>query len=210
MSNKFSFAHLLGLNKAAKASRASDDDDKDDDDTNAVDDDDNDGDKDDSSKNGKKGKKAKKANDNDDDADADNDDADADDDDDDADADDDDDDADAEEDENKDVKKGRKAERERCAAIFSSRHAAGRPDLAATLAFTTKLSAKEAIRVMRANGRTVTGAAVQLGQPKRQTLQDRMANEPHPKIGVNGGKSGGSTAEKMMSLYNRTTGSDKK
>ncbi|EPJ8279840.1 hypothetical protein KE017_004476 [Citrobacter freundii] len=209
MSNKFSFAHLLGLHKAAKVSRASDDDDKDDDDTNAVDDDDNDGDKDDSSKNGKKGKKAKKANDNDDDADADNDDADADDDDDDADADDDDD-ADAEEDENKDVKKGRKAERERCVAIFSSRHAAGRPDLAATLAFTTKLSAKEAIRVMRANGRTVTGAAVQLGQPKRQTLQDRMANEPHPKIGVNGGKSGGSTAEKMMSLYNRTTGSDKK
>lgn len=207
--NKYTFAHLLGLNKEAKAYRAADDDDKDDDDTNAVDDDDNDGDNGESSK---KGKKGKKANDNDDDADADNDDddADADDDDTDADADDDDDDADAEEDENKDVKKGRKAERQRCAAIFNSKHASGRPDLAATLAFTTRLSAKEAIRVMRANGRTVTGSVATLTQPKRKTLQDRMASEQQPRVGVTGGKKGNSTAEKMMSLYNRSTGSDKK
>lgn len=200
MKNKFSFAHLLGLNKAAKASRAEEEEEE----QNAEEEEENEEGDDKSSK---KGKKAKKANEDDPDAEEDDPDAEEDD----PDAEDDDDDPDAEEeDENKDVKKGRKAERERCAAIFSSRHAAGRPDLAATLAFTTKLSAKEAIRVMRANGRTVTGAAVQLGQPKRQTLQDRMANEPHPKIGVNGGKSGGSTAEKMMSLYNRTTGSDKK
>lgn len=202
MKNKFSFAHLLGLNKAAKASRAEEEEEE----QNAEEEEENEEGNDKSSK---KGKKAKKANEDDPDAEEDDPDAEEDD----PDAEDDDDDPDAEEDEedeNKDVKKGRKAERERCAAIFSSRHAAGRPDLAATLAFTTKLSAKEAIRVMRANGRTVMGAAVQLGQPKRQTLQDRMANEPHPKIGVNGGKSGGSTAEKMMSLYNRTTGSDKK
>lgn len=202
MKNKFSFAHLLGLNKAAKASRAEEEEEE----QNAEEEEENEEGDDKSSK---KGKKAKKANEDDPDAEEDDPDAEEDD----PDAEDDDDDPDAEEDEedeNKDVKKGRKAERERCAAIFSSRHAAGRPDLAATLAFTTKLSVKEAIRVMRANGRTVTGAAVQLGQPKRQTLQDRMANEPHPKIGVNGGKSGGSTAEKMMSLYNRTTGSDKK
>lgn len=202
MKNKFSFAHLLGLNKAAKASRAEEEEEE----QNAEEEEENEEGDDKSSK---KGKKAKKANEDDPDAEEDDPDAEEDD----PDAEDDDDDPDAEEDEedeNKDVKKGRKAERERCAAIFSSRHAAGRPDLAATLAFTTKLSAKEAIRVMRANGRTVTGAAVQLGQPKRQTLQDRMANEPHPKIGVNGGKSGGSAAEKMMSLYNRTTGSDKK
>ncbi|WP_407223886.1 hypothetical protein [Enterobacter roggenkampii] len=199
--SKFNYMHLLGIGKKAKVSRAEEEEDEKDaeEEENEEDDD----------KSSKKGKRAKKAED--DDPDAEDDDPDAEDDD--PDAEDDDDDPDAEEDEedeNKDVKKGRKAERERCAAIFSSRHAAGRPDLAATLAFTTKLSAKEAIRVMRANGRTVTGAAVQLGQPKRQTLQDRMANEPHPKIGVNGGKSGGSTAEKMMSLYNRTTGSDKK
>lgn len=202
MKNKFSFAHLLGLHKAAKVSRAEEEEEE----QNAEEEEENEEGDDKSSK---KGKKAKKANEDDPDAEEDDPDAEEDD----PDAEDDDDDPDAEEDEedeNKDVKKGRKAERERCAAIFSSRHAAGRPDLAATLAFTTKLSAKEAIRVMRANGRTVTGAAVQLGQPKRQTLQDRMANEPHPKIGVNGGKSGGSTAEKMMSLYNRTTGSDKK
>ncbi|KJM83941.1 hypothetical protein SS33_24780 [Enterobacter kobei] len=202
MKNKFSFAHLLGLNKAAKASRAEEEEEE----QNAEEEEENEEGDDKSSK---KGKKAKKANEDDPDAEEDDPDAEEDD----PDAEDDGDDPDAEEDEedeNKDVKKGRKAERERCAAIFSSRHAAGRPDLAATLAFTTKLSAKEAIRVMRANGRTVMGAAVQLGQPKRQTLQERMANEPHPKIGVNGGKSGGSTAEKMMSLYNRTTGSDKK
>lgn len=203
MNNKFSFAHLLGLNKAAKASRAEEEEE----DQNSGEEEENEEGDD---KTSKKGKKAKKANEDDPDAEEDDPDAEEDD----PDAEDDDDDPDAEEDkedENKDVKKGRKAERERCAAIFGSKHAAGRPDLAATLAFTTKLSAKEAIRVMRANGRTVTGAAVQLGQPKRQTLQDRMANEPHPKIGVNGGKSGGSsTAEKMMSLYNRTTGSDKK
>lgn len=197
--NKFSFAHLLGLNKAAKASRAAEEEEED---QNAEEESENEEDDDKSSQ---KGKKAKKANEDDPDAEDDEDDPDPD-----AEDDDDDPDAEEEEDENKDVKKGRKAERQRCAAIFSSKHAAGRPDLAATLAFTTRLTAKEAIRVMRANGRTVTGAVVQLSQPKHQTLQDRMAREPQTKIGVNGGKSGNSTAEKMMSLYNRTTGSDKK
>lgn len=199
--SKFSFAHLLGLTKAAKASRAAEEEE---DDQKAEEEDENE----DDDKSSKKSKKAKKAED--DDPDAEDDDPDAEDDDPDAEDDDDDPDAEEEEDENKDVKKGRKAERQRCAAIFSSKHAAGRPDLAATLAFTTKLSANEAIRVMRANGRTVMGAAVQLGQPKRQTLQDRMANEPQPKVGVTGGKKGNSTAERMMSLYNRTGGSDKK
>lgn len=199
--SKFSFAHLLGLTKAAKASREAEEEE---DDQKAEEEDENE----DDDKSSKKSKKAKKAED--DDPDAEDDDPDAEDDDPDAEDDDDDPDAEEEEDENKDVKKGRKAERQRCAAIFSSKHAAGRPDLAATLAFTTKLSANEAIRVMRANGRTVMGAAVQLGQPKRQTLQDRMANEPQPKVGVTGGKKGNSTAERMMSLYNRTGGSDKK
>lgn len=204
MSNKWSFAHLLGMNKAAKASRAAEEEEED---QNAEEEDEN---EDDDGKSSKKGKKAKKAED--DDPDAEDDDPDAENDDDDPDAEDDDDDPDAEEeeDENKDVKKGRKAERQRCAAIFSSKHAASRPDLAATLAFTTRLSAKEAIRVMSANGRVVMGATVELTQPKRQTLQDRMANEQQPKVGVTGGKKGNSTAEKMMSLYNRSTGSDKK
>lgn len=203
--NKFSFAHLLGLNKAAKASRAVEEEEED---QNAEEEDEN---EEDAGKSSKKGKKAKKAED--DDPDAEDDDPDAEDDEDDPDVEDDEDDPDAEEeeDENKDVKKGRKAERQRCAAIFSSKHAAGRPDLAATLAFTTRLSAKEAIRVMRSNGRTVMGATVELMQPKRQTLQDRMSKEPQPRVGVTGGKKGGnSTAEKMMSLYNRNTGSDKK
>lgn len=202
--NKFNYMHLLGIGKKAKVSRAEEEEDEKD-----AEEEEEEGEEDDD-KSSKKGKKAKKANE--DDPDAEEDDPDAEDDEDDPDAEEDDDDPDAEEeeDENKDVKKGRKAERQRCAAIFSSKHAAGRPDLAATLAFTTRLTAKEAIRVMRANGRTVTGSVVQLGQPKRQTLQDRMAREPQTKIGVDGGKSGNSTAEKMKSLYNRATGSDKK
>lgn len=195
--NKFSFAHLLGLNKSAKASRAEEDEEERD----AEEEEENE--EDDS---GKSSKKGKKANDDKDDPDVENDDdPDAEED------DDDDDDPDAEEDENKDVKKGRKAERQRCSAIFGSPHAAGRPDLAATLAFTTRLSAKEAIRVMRANGRTVTGTLMETTGPKRKTLQERMSTVKQPRVGANGGKSGGgSVADQMKSLYNHATGSAKK
>lgn len=201
--NKFSFAHLLGLNKSAKASRAEEEEEERD----AEEEEENE--EDDS---GKSSKKGKKANDDKDDPDAeDDDDPDAEEDDDDPDAEDDDDDPDAEEDENKDVKKGRKAERQRCSAIFGSPHAAGRPDLAATLAFTTRLSAKEAIRVMRANGRTVTGTLMETTGPKRKTLQERMSTVKQPRVGANGGKSGGgSVADQMKSLYNHATGSAKK
>jgi hypothetical protein len=45
------------------------------------------------------------------------------------------DDDDEENDESRDVKKGRRAERKRCAAIFGSKHAAGRPDMAALRRF---------------------------------------------------------------------------
>lgn len=199
--NKFSFAHLLGLNKSAKASRAEEEEEERD----AEEEEENE--EDDS---GKSSKKGKKANDDKDDPDAeDDDDPDAEEDDDDPDAEDDD--PDAEEDENKDVKKGRKAERQRCSAIFGSPHAAGRPDLAATLAFTTRLSAKEAIRVMRANGRTVTGTLMETTGPKRKTLQERMSTVKQPRVGANGGKSGGgSVADQMKSLYNHATGSAKK
>lgn len=194
--NKFKFAHLLGLNKAAKASRAEEEEEKDAEEEEETEEEDD----------GKSSKKGKKA-------DGDGDDPDAEEEDDDPDAEEEDDDPDAEEedDENKDVKKGRKAERERCAAIFGSKAAAGRPDLAATLAFTTRLSAKEAIRVMRANGSAMTLTLMETAPAKRKTLQDRMATVPQPKIGANGGKSGGgSTADVMMSLYNNVKGSDKK
>lgn len=201
--NKFSFAHLLGLNKSAKASRAEEEEEERD----AEEEEENEEDE-----GGKSSKKGKKANDDKDDPDAeDDDDPDAEEDDDDPDAEDEDDDPDAEEDENKDVKKGRKAERERCSAIFGSKHAAGRPDLAATLAFTTRLSAKEAIRVMRANGRTVMGTLIETSGSKRKTLQERMGTVKQPKVGANGGKSGGgSVADQMKSLYNHATGSAKK
>lgn len=53
--------------------------------------------------------------------------------------------ADEEEDESRDMKKCRLAEHKRCAAIFGSKHTAGRPDMAACLAFNTRMSASEAI-----------------------------------------------------------------
>lgn len=190
--SKFSYMHLLGMGKKAKVARAEDGEDGEDK-------------KDLKEENEKdEGKKSKKAED--DDPDTKDDDPDAENKGDDPDAENKGDDPNAEEnneDENKDVKKGRKAERDRCAAIFGSKYATGCPDLAATLAFTTTLSAKEAIRVMCASGRAVTAETVQPDPPKRQTLQDRMASEPHPKIGVDAGKEGGGPAEQLIGLYNR-------
>jgi hypothetical protein len=51
---------------------------------------------------------------------------------------------------------GRSFERMRCAAIFAAKSAGARPDVAAHLAFTTKMSAKAAIALMDA---TVSGGA---------------------------------------------------
>ncbi len=122
-------------------------------------------------------------------------------DDDDADAEDDDDEDDKEKDENKDVKKGRKAERHRCATIFASEHAAGRPSLAASLAFNTPMSAKAAINVL-------AGAGLEV-QPGRKSLDARMQQIPNVKIGPDGsqeGKSASAVVNKATALYNQVVG----
>ncbi|MDC9591914.1 hypothetical protein PSI23_22250, partial [Xenorhabdus sp. XENO-10] len=80
----------------------------------------------------------------------------------------------AEEDE--DVKKGRRAERERCAKIFSSKYAASRPDMAAHLAFNTRMSASEAINTMKAMG------SIQPAMT-RVTLDSRMQAEQQVRLG---------------------------
>lgn len=172
MSN-FKFAHLLGLkkksseeeddgkekSKKAKSRKAEDERDdeedaEDDDDREGVEeDDDSDPDDEDEDKSSKKGKKAKSrhAEDEGDDADAEED-----------------------EDENRDVKKGRRAERKRCAAIFGSQAAAGRPDMAAHFAFNTGLSARAAISSLSAMGAVVSEPA------KKASLDERMrSNSPH-------------------------------
>ncbi|XKD94577.1 hypothetical protein ACISK3_07900 [Morganella morganii] len=173
--NKFTFAHLIGLGKKARASeededkkvrkakgRKAEEDERDED---AEDDEDREGAEDqDDEKQGRKAKKAKKAGGDDDDPDAEDD----------EDAEGDDEDAE-DDDENKDVKKGRRAERKRCARIFGSKAAAGRPDMAAHLAFNTRMSSSEAISTLKAMG------AVQPAT-QRASLDSRMRAEQQVRI----------------------------
>ncbi|KQN00562.1 hypothetical protein [Sphingomonas sp. Leaf25] len=180
------FAHLLG-GAAALAGRAlgrKADDDRDDanadddgdDDTTADDGDDHDDttaddQPTDDPEKGKKGRKGKKAETDDDD-------------DDDADAEDEDIEEPEDEKEAKGFRAGRLAERKRCAAIFSSPAAAGRPDLAATLAFSTRQSSAEAIAVLT----TATAGGT---QPRgRSTLDDRMAGRREARPGTGTGAQG--------------------
>lgn len=198
MSN-FKFAHLLGLkkkaaeeddddkekSKKAKSRRAEDErDDKeeaeDDDDREDMEDDESDPDAeedDEKDKTSKKGKKAKSNR-----AENDEDDADAEDD-----------------DENRDVKKGRRAERKRCAAIFGSKHATGRPDMAAHLAFNTQMSASEAISTLATMGSVAPSRKVSLDE-RMNNAQVRLG--PDAKTAPAG--SANAIAERAISLYNST------
>ncbi|HIC7643342.1 TPA: hypothetical protein ACW7KW_003040 [Serratia liquefaciens] len=114
-----------------------------------------------------------------------------------------DDDADAEEDdENRDVKKGRRAERKRCAAIFGSKHAAGRPDMAAHLAFNTRMSASEAIGTLATMGAVAPAKAVRVSLDARmQSEQVRLGQDSSkPATGKN------ALVSKMTSLYDTARG----
>lgn len=196
------FAHLMG-NKAkateeddektrkAKGRRAEDDDDEE----NAENDDPESEDQDEE-KEGRKAKKAKskKAEDDDEDPNAENDDENAEG-----------DDEDAEDDEdNKDVKKGRRAERKRCARIFGSKAAAARPDMAAHLAFNTRMSSSEAISILKAMGGSLAP------QSNRRSLDARMREEEQVRLGQDAEVAPkGSTASlvnKMTNLYNSNKG----
>ncbi|BEL74422.1 MULTISPECIES: hypothetical protein [Serratia] len=113
------------------------------------------------------------------------------------------DDEDAEEDENRDVKKGRRAERKRCAAIFGSKHAAGRPDMAAHLAFNTRMSAREAIDTLATMGAVAP-------QPQgRKSLDARMRESEQARLGPDGDKPAtgkNALVSKMTSLYDTARG----
>lgn len=114
-----------------------------------------------------------------------------------------DDDADAEEDdENRDVKKGRRAERKRCAAIFGSKHAAGRPDMAAQLAFNTRMSASEAIGTLATMGTVAPAKAARVSLDARmQSEQVRLGpDSSKPATGKN------ALVSKMTSLYDTARG----
>lgn len=198
--NKFTFAHLIGLGKKARASeedenkkvrkakgRKAEEDERDED---AEDDEDReDAEEQDDEK---QGRKAKKAEGDDDDPDAEDD----------EDAEGDDEDAE-DDDENKDVKKGRRAERKRCARIFGSKAAAGRPDMAAHLAFNTRMSSSEAISTLKAMGAVQTAT-------QRASLDSRMRAEQQVRISPDAQAPAAGTAaalvHQMTSLYNSNKG----
>ncbi|WP_337045532.1 hypothetical protein [Serratia bockelmannii] len=193
----FKFAHLLGLkkkaseeeddnkekSKKAKSRRAEEERDdeedaEDDDDREDMEDDDREPDAEDDDDDKEKGKKAKSRRAEEDDEDA-------------------------EEDENRDVKKGRRAERKRCAAIFGSKHAAGRPDMAAHLAFNTRMSAREAIDTLATMGAVAP-------QPQgRKSLDARMRESEQARLGPDGDKPAtgkNALVSKMTSLYDTARG----
>ena len=187
---KLNFAHLLGRSASAKVEE-------------------------DDEKEESKKSKARKAEDDEDKKDAEDDDQDdtsaEEDEKDDPDAEEDDDKKDAEDDgdddgddegDSKAKKAGRRAERQRCARIFGSKHAAANPALAASLAFNTGMSSTAAIQVMASS---VVSAA-----PARVTLDSRMAAVKNHHLGVDAKPADKSTtaglAAAMTSLYSKTKG----
>ena len=73
----------------------------------------------------------------------------------------------------------RNAERARCRAIFTSKSAGIRPDMAAHLAFETDLDVHAAVGLLEVSAQ---------GHNPRQSLSARMAEIDLPKIGTAGGK----------------------
>ncbi|QII37506.1 DNA primase [Rouxiella badensis] len=204
------FGHLFGLgasasedneedkekSKKAKGRRAEDDEKDPDDDedkdkskkSKRAEGDDSD-DEDDKDKEKSKKAKSRRAEDDDDDADADEDEGDEDDGDDDED--------------DRDVKKGRRAERNRISRILGSKYAAGKGPLAVSLAITTGMSSAAAIRVMASSG-----PAPVASQPRRMSLDERMAKVENHHLGNadDGGPSANSVVSRAAALYNQVKG----
>lgn len=101
---------------------------------------------------------------------------------------------DEEEDEGEDDKQARavrQKERERCAAIFASPAAAGRVEMAATLAFGTDLTAQQAIAVLETAPAAAAPPAAPAAQSPVNPLAAAMAALGNPPITPDGGASSG-------------------
>ncbi|MCP1376038.1 hypothetical protein [Dyella lutea] len=86
----------------------------------------------------------------------------------------------------------RQRERARCKAIFSCAGAGVRPDVAATLAFNTSMSRKEAIAVLNSTAAVHTGVLATTtteaaGATSRGNLDRRMASLKVPQAGADAG-----------------------
>lgn len=101
---------------------------------------------------------------------------------------------DGDEKESPSVKKGRRAERARCAAIFACREASFRPDMAAHLAFNTSMSAREAVSLMKTIGTQ--------GTRRGDSLASRMAGEPDYRAGQDSSRHQQGASSEMAGLLN--------
>lgn len=136
--------------------------------------------------------------------DQDNKDPDAEDDPDDADADEGSDDDGDDDTEDRNVKKGRSAERQRCARIFGSKHATGRGDLAVSLALNSGMSSAAVIRVLAS-----TAATSPASSPRKRSLDERMKAHGNAQPGQDtaaAASKGASLVNKMTSLYDSAKG----
>lgn len=137
--------------------------------------------------------------------DQDNKDPDAEDDSDDADADEGSDDDGDDDTEDRNVKKGRSAERQRCARIFGSKHATGRGDLAVSLALNSGMSSAAVIRVLAS---TTATAPVSASAPRKRSLDERMqaVGNAQPGQDAVAASKGASMVTRMTSLYDSAKG----
>lgn len=137
--------------------------------------------------------------------DQDNKDPDAEDDSDDADADEGSDDDGDDDNEDRNVKKGRSAERQRCARIFGSKHATGRGDLAVSLALNSGMSSAAVIRVLAS---TTATAPVSATVPRKRSLDERMqaVGNAQPGQDAVAASKGASMVTRMTSLYDSAKG----
>ncbi|HHH1655687.1 TPA: DNA primase [Yersinia enterocolitica] len=101
------------------------------------------------------------------------------------------------------VKKGRRAERNRCARIFGSKHATGRGDLAVSLALNSGMSSAAVIRVLASTAATAPASA-----SRKRSLDERMQAHGNAQPGQDtaAASKGASLVNKMTSLYDSAKG----
>ncbi|CNI59422.1 Uncharacterised protein [Yersinia pekkanenii] len=106
-------------------------------------------------------------------------------------------------DESNDAKKGRSAERQRCARIFGSKHASGRGELAISLALNSGMSSAAVIRVLASTTATAPTPA-----SRKRSLDERMQANGNARPGQDAAAAskGVSMVTKMASLYDSARG----
>ncbi|CNH99399.1 Uncharacterised protein [Yersinia frederiksenii] len=107
--------------------------------------------------------------------------------------------------EDRNVKKGRSAERQRCARIFGSKHATGRGDLAVSLALNSGMSSAAVIRVLASTTATAPASA---SAPRKRSLDERMqaVGNAQPGQDAVAASKGASMVTRMTSLYDSAKG----